>query len=465
MTKKIRNIIFIILAVFFLIIAPIIVVYSLGWRFDWQTKKIVQPGMFYFRVWPKNCQVDVNSNLKKKTDIFFGSVLIENLLPEKYDVKIEKDGYYSWEKSLNINKGEVTEAKNITLIPKDPELKIISTKTDEFFFSPDKKLIVTKETGENGWSLKKISTDSNVKSQLILQGDLKIGSLNQTGKTEQIDLIDLSFSNDSKRIILTLGAKERIYYFVVDVGSAVITPLDFGKTIPEKVFFHTQDTNKMLILSNSELEEYNISAKEISEPLIKGVISLYIDNNDIYYLNSEGFVFKTSDLGKTQERINIIPFAVKQESEQDLKVENNSIFLKEDSSLYILNRDNMSFEKIIDSAAAVKTSDDSQKISYFNDHEIWVMFLEKRYDQPPKEAEDKVFINRFSDSIGNLFWYTDNYLIFNVGDKIKVAEIDDRDKINIVDLTEYKSPKIFFADKKLYILSENNLYVSSDLIP
>ena len=125
----------------------------------------------------------------------------------------------------------------------------------------------------------------------------------------------------------------------------------------------------------------------------------------------------------------------------------------------------MSFEKLIDPATTVKSSGDSKKIAYFNDHEIWVMFLEKKYEQPHKEAGDKIFINRFSEDIGDLFWYTDHYLIFGLEDKVKVAEIDERDKINIVDLVEFKDSEIFFANKKLYLLSENNFYTSSELTP
>jgi hypothetical protein len=91
--------------------------------------------------------------------------------------------------------------------------------------------------------------------------------------------------------------------------------------------------------------------------------------------------------------------------------------------------------------------------------------LEKQYDQPEKEANEQLFLTRFSEKIDSLFWYTNYYLIFNLGDKIKIIEIDERDKINIYDLAEFKDPEIFWANKKLYILSEQNLYASDELIP
>jgi len=463
MTKKVRNVIFLFLVLLFLIIAPLIVIYSLGWRFDWKTKKIIQPGMFYFKTWPRSCQIYINGKAEKKTDIFFGSVLIENLLPENYEVKITKDGYHSWQKNLAITKREVTEAKNITLIPQNPGLTLISNNTEEFFFSPNKEIIITKEINPPEWSLKIIETRQNIKSHLVSQEDFRIGALNLLGKLEEIELINLTFSEDSKRALLTLGAKERIYYFILNIEKKEITPLDFLKTDVEKIFFVPGDENKIFVLNNLEIKEVNLEKKETSEPLIKNIISLIIKGSDIYYINKEGFVFKTQELDQNQERINIMPFEIKQESKYELQILGNNIFLKEDSVLYMFNNENLSFEKLIDLALGVETSAESKKIAYFNNHEIWVMFLEKKYEQPQKEAGDKVFINRFSENIGNLFWYTDHYLIFNLENKIKVAEIDDRDKINIVDLAEFKEPEIFFVNKKLYLLSENNLYASSEL--
>ena len=85
MTKRIRFFLFLSFIILFIVITPLIVFYSLGWRFDWKTKKITQPGIFYFKIYPKNVEVYINGELKKKTDFFFGSALIEDLMPNKYD--------------------------------------------------------------------------------------------------------------------------------------------------------------------------------------------------------------------------------------------------------------------------------------------------------------------------------------------------------------------------------------------
>ena len=113
------------------------------------------------------------------------------------------------------------------------------------------------------------------------------------------------------------------------------------------------------------------------------------------------------------------------------------------------------------------TSSDGEKIFEFNDHEISVKFLEDQTDPAQKKKWDKIFLARFSEKIGDIFWLNNRYLIFNAGDKIKIAEIDDRDEINIIDIAEFKNPKIFWdkGEKNLYVSSQGKLYVSDGLFP
>jgi len=240
MTKKTRTILFFICVFLFVLTAPAAIFYSQGYRFDFETQKIVQTGGLYLKVTPRSAQVYINGKLKNTTSIFTNASLIENLMPKNYDVEISKNGYYPWRKTLEVRERRVTEAKNIVLFPQD---------------------------------------------------------------------------------------------------------IDFATT----------------------------------------------------------------------------SFALPQ-------------------------------------MTANATSSDGDKVLKFNEHEIWVCYL--------KEKEE-IFLTRFSETIGQVFWLNDYYLIFNVGDKLKIAEIDDRDRLNIIDLAEFKNPEIFWnaGNAKLYVLSEKALYVSDKLLP
>jgi len=488
MTRRTRKILFLFLLILFLIAAPLTVFYSLGWRCDWKTKKVIQPGVFYFKVWPRSVEVYLDGGLKGKTDFFFGSVLVENLLSKKYDVEIKKQGFHSWKKTLEIKKREVTEAKNIVLIPQNPNFTVLTKEIEELLFSPDKEKIILKEVSNKdskspGWALKLFEIDKKFKSHLIDETDISKEKVRPVKSSKagaeqfnRVKLFDLKFSPDSNKILLELGLKEKVNYYLLEINKvpALLTSLDFLNSDVKKVYFHPKNHQKLLVLlaltsetgeETRTLSEVDLIDKKISPPVLENLITCSIFNEGIYYLDASGFLFKTDLSFNQKERLNIIPFSLKEETEYEIKSSNSHVFLEENDIIYIFDETKKSFEKFFESIKDLKFSPDSRKMAYFNNYEIWILFLEKKYDQSQKEAGEKLFITRFSEKIDEVFWYTNHYLIFTAGDKIKMAEIDDRDKINIVDLAEFKEPKIFWSNKKLYILSEENLYVSEELTP
>ncbi|PIR01874.1 MAG: hypothetical protein CO031_00470 [Candidatus Nealsonbacteria bacterium CG_4_9_14_0_2_um_filter_37_38] len=451
MTKKKRTILFIVCAVLFILITPSVIFYSQGYRFDFETKKVVQTGGFYFKVFPRNAEIYLNGKLKTKTSVLTSSTLIKNLLPKTYEIQIKKEGYHSWQKSLEIYEKQVTEAKNIILFPENPKFETLTKNVNNFWFSPDGKKIaiyelnypplattspsrIDKEPSPE-WTLKLYELEKNIKSHLIGAKDIYSGG---------VDLLNLEFSQDSKEIYLNVGMKEQEKNFV----------LELNKFPPVLI------------------------KKETTSPP-EDVITSQTFDNKIYYLDDSGYVFKADSLPLSlQERvgvkINEKSFPIQQETNYKLKIlPDDYVFLQEKEDLYLFNPSSKSFEKFFDGILDLKISPDLKKLAFFSKSEVWILFLKDNLEQPIKKAGERVFLTRLSEKIGNVFWLNSNYLIFSSGSKIKIAEIDDRDKINIVDLAEFKEikdagqPEIFFnqSDENLYVLSNEILYSSSPLLP
>ncbi len=114
--------------------------------------------------------------------------------------------------------------------------------------------------------------------------------------------------------------------------------------------------------------------------------------------------------------------------------------MKEDNVLFKFNYDSKIFEKVFEPVKDLKFSQDKKKLMFFNDYEVWVLYLKDILIESPKKAGDLQLISRFSEKINQVFWLTDYYLIFNLGDKFKITEIDDRDRIQIWDLGSFKDP-------------------------
>ena len=95
-----------------------------------------------------------------------------------------------------------------------------------------------------------------------------------------------------------------------------------------------------------------------------------------------------------------------------------------------------------------------------------IIYLDNITDQPKKSYGESSFLTRFSETIKGVDWLTDHYLILSVGDSIKIIETDDRDQINLVDFAILPDHKSIFDQysKRIYVISNNNLFVSRIII-
>ena len=460
MTKRIRTILFFICVFSFLIIAPSLILYSQGYRLDFEKRKIVKTGAFYFKIIPRGAKVFVDGKLKKKTDFFFGSAFIENLFPKKYFVEIQKPEYQSWKKNLEIKEAQVTEAKNIVLIPEKLDLKLLEKEVKDFFYSPDERKIVLKKeilvNEEKGWSLKVYEPEREIKSHLVDEKEIS---------EKEVSLLNLIWSPDSERLILEVEIEEEKKYFLLDLKESppLLNELDFLEGIevlslhptdPKKLFF-TKAKEDTLALFEGDIE------KESEEVVLEDVITYEISGGNIFWLSKEGFLQKSDFSGKSQ-KMNREPIPLKEEGSYQIDILNSKIFLREDEQLFLFDDNSRELKEIGNKIKSLKISADSKKICLQNNFEIWLLFLKAGLGQPEKEAGSKLFLTRFSEKIGQVFWWTSHYLLFNTGSKIKIIEIDDRDEIQIWDLSDFEDPEIYFSqkDKRLYILSRSNLFFS-----
>lgn len=119
MTKKTRLIILLICAALFIMVTPMIIFYSLGYRFDFENKKVVATGGIYVKANPLGTDIIIDTNTNKKTGIFSTYVFVQNLLPKQHSVLIKKEGYFDYQKTLDVKENEVTKLEHVTLFKKD----------------------------------------------------------------------------------------------------------------------------------------------------------------------------------------------------------------------------------------------------------------------------------------------------------------------------------------------------------
>jgi len=108
-----RHISFWLFSLAFVILTPVIVYYSLGYKFDIQSKKFLKTGALSIKTFPRAITVYLDG---KKMDESTPSTIRE-LMPRKYDLVLEKDGFYPYQIEIEIMPSLVNSI-DVFLIPK-----------------------------------------------------------------------------------------------------------------------------------------------------------------------------------------------------------------------------------------------------------------------------------------------------------------------------------------------------------
>ncbi|MBI2635608.1 MAG: PEGA domain-containing protein [Parcubacteria group bacterium] len=118
MTRKFRRFIFWIFAVFFVALSIAVSLIAQGWSFDFNTLKIVKTGGIYIKTSVTEARVYINDKYYKSTGgLLSHTTLISGLVPKQYSVFIYKDGYFPWNKTIEVRNGLVMELSHIILLP------------------------------------------------------------------------------------------------------------------------------------------------------------------------------------------------------------------------------------------------------------------------------------------------------------------------------------------------------------
>lgn len=335
MTSRRRKILFLFFILIFFALTPVVLFYAAGYRINWTwpprlDQTFQKTGMLVLETEPAGANIYINEELQKN---FFGAITlsgeeersirtpakIKYVTPGQYQVRLEKEGYWPWEKKLRIHPGQQTKLENITLFEKSLPLKIFKGSLQQTYTSPDKKYIVlprddlmidlTKETatalenfhGQNGtttFNSGKLIWSKN--SQKFLR-DLTVYNIN-----DMDDPVDLKeeLSNDAENFkwrdssILYYQSRNSIRSFDLDSRSGKEILTTEGEMInyfPQEDYFYTI-TNKEVrsslnIYPADPLEKEN-ALRRIELPYSTGYtfahlshdqISIYDENYDILY--------------------------------------------------------------------------------------------------------------------------------------------------------------------------------------
>lgn len=251
--------------------------YARGYRFDLKNPKgILQgTGLMVLTSKPDGARVFINDHLTTATNNTI------NLQPGTYMVKIEKDGYFPWSKTVEV-KQEVVSQANATLFPIAPRLESI-TNTGAANPTID---------GTGSFLAYTVSSASAEKNGIYALNMTTPSILTLGGASTQIanDLTgsfskaQLQFSPDGNQLLASLsaGIKESSKYLLT-VRSFNYSPQDVTATLPQVL----TDWNSQNNLKNKKLiDSLPRKIRTVASSLFSNP-TLSLDENKILYTASQ----------------------------------------------------------------------------------------------------------------------------------------------------------------------------------
>ncbi len=464
----------------FIIIAPTIVFLAKGYRFDLKNGIFVFSGSITLKSVPRDIEVSLNNKKQdeKKINYINNSYTINGLRPGKYTLKCEKDGYTSWEKNIEVHSGISTEFWNILLFPKkdNQELSIHTPDKDikQFFLSPrDEKEVVFFSENEGKREVYLLNTKTNETEKIF--------------ETEEFFFLDpaeeenVEWSSDNKHIFIPFRNNENIKTYIIakirkeqiedpinlneifngkETDAVAKTATISTKKTPDeikhdvsfkKVRWMFDKTDELVVLTeNNELYYLNFNNPEGKILIDQQISSFNFAGNRIYYAqlpNNIVWEIKNNNI-ETKRQITSQSFPSEGGSTELTVYDEHRLTIKNENNgnLFIFNEEKEKNEiitkNITSDTKGVQFSDDGKKLLYWTDTEIWFLMLRDWDVQPVRKKGDHELVTRFSVPLKNVQWMNSyENIIFSAGNKIKSAEIDIRDHINIVDIME--SPRDF----------------------
>jgi len=434
MTIKTRRVLFYGLAMLFVVVGTSVIFYSSGWRFDFETLTINRLGALFFEIQPDHATIAIEKTpYQFNPGLLKSGLLIANLFPKTYTVKVTKEGYQPWTKELPVRPSLVTEVSPILLLPEKIDLGTPIVKNVSDFWVGPKYLAVKKEDG--GLYL---NNEEKIVGSRIVQWS-KNGNAAVTALNSQYFYINLEKPGSALNINL-------IFESLRDTSDQ--SPI-------QRIYFDIFDENNLMLITYQKWYQLNVKKQSLTIIYEKAPAAIAVHEKEFIFAEQNSILAYNSALSAyapifTANDITGI---------QELSASRDFItILEKNGNLWLFNRKTSIFTKIADRVrAAPLFSPDNANIAFTNDAKEIVV-----YNLFPEEnsGRQKTFrINIGTVEKNAVRWHANSgYLFIKYPSSLYFLEASNIPPINFQVIDSENQKYEYGPGSMLYLLKNSNLY-------
>ncbi len=433
-----RRLIYLTFIFLFVLIAPILILYANGYRFDWNQKTLYKTGLLVLEYLPKDATLMIDGAAKATKS----PARIGGLAPRNYALRIEKEGYFSWEKRLWIPEYTTTFVRHVNLFKQSLPIHMDAMLT-QFAPHPEQALVAVAHVAADGTHVERV-TPRGTTTIPGLPIFTEVSTLTWSRHGQWLLVIGKSGGQTITRIVpLEEGSK---IIALESLVSMPITQLTWDATDDNLIAGYGKIGRGVLLVT------INVDEKEVEQSIVPEQsydLAFILDEERVIILtpNQNGettAIFRAripSD--KTIEQRVTIPSApsdLRVTAEQEHLITLLDIRTKR---AYLIEREPRTTPPVIETFSNVlgtTWSPNGRRLVYWNDQEVFLWDLERN---------TKERIARVEEPIESVFWHPSNEYIFMKTKKtVDILEIDGRDHRNLVELVKMQIAGAAVIDAK-----------------
>ncbi len=395
-----RRVVYVIFVIIFLVGAPLVILYTQGYRYNFQRNRVQKTGILIISSLPKKADIYLNGKI---VDDQQAPARLEKILPADYDITLSKEGYHDWQKRLAVYENSTTFAEDVILWKDSIPLQLDTKNTIDWKISPDRQKISLIDAEQ------KISVFS-------IDGEKFIDVKNQPTLTAPAII---GWSNTSKKIIIRDSVSAGNNYYLINVDA------DNGGQISKignknylSIKWDADNDNVVYGITAAGLWLVDLFTKEEKLVMTGKIDDFWVKGNQIYTVAGD----KILDLSEKSAP------AVQAESDgyRLIDKKGDKLIAKNDSRQRIAVWDLRNSGKNFYLDAKDMDWLNDQSLLFFSDWEIWIYNFE---DDEPK------LITRLGKKIVQAIWHkSGRHVVFATENEIKIIELDNRESRNIIEL-------------------------------
>jgi hypothetical protein len=192
MNYRTRTILFIVAIAAFAVLGYIAVMYGQGYKYNLSEGRFFRTGAISLKA-NDDAKVFINDKLQGGTSFIGNTFGKEGFLPGRYTVRLQRDGYSTWQKVATVSEGQVIDFPRVLLLPVDDDTVMarIASESAGLFVAPHIIVAPTK-TGKS----------SSVQNSFFIKDKTLYRTLASSGTPQVVasQVLGFSFSNTEQTI-------------------------------------------------------------------------------------------------------------------------------------------------------------------------------------------------------------------------------------------------------------------------